>query len=685
MKYSLIALACLLVSQLSISQDNASTPSQPYWGKPSIVIKGEEFMRFPAPDFLSAVNTLYPWIFSGDPNTNRYNFVVDGQTLFDINGISLYDIEEVTFNRLPVDGSLFPYSNTGTFYIRMRKGSGKATVRFNTQYNHSWKKDIRSTASSGTDERYYNAGYLQSNHLSASVGKGKLKVHSSAVFDMEKFPYLKQDLQTASSNQHYKFSQRYNTIKGYLALQYHFSNRLEAGINGNYARDLTKGTMLSDEIVFFPSDTYQTITRMDVKKPLTHYYANAFIKWSPVKNLQNELSYTYLKNDFHFDREQESNYYVNNTPDQYVQIFTDSKPWVRHRLFRNRLSYALNAGKWKIKTQGVFSYLNIKGEYNESRAEYRNGMPATFLNLVVRPEQKVSTLTPLAEIGYNDLFSLYGGWAFVLNADKQGPMDGFSKNPFAGLVLNLKKMARIDNMSRFDLSFHYSDMIRPNGNPFWLPYSHSLQSYFPNTQLGFAYTAGQAIIAKNKTLSVQVNTSFNNERWLIGAEWSRVKFDDDVLVPVSIGTGMFYVPEAGTTTETGFSFYTQAKPISKENKEWKTRLNILIPDAKYEYASGLTPEPGYSALQVGWQNQVRYHRFFAQLNASVETDRPVTGSTGIILNYLLAGYNLRIAPKSILSNASLFIHARNLIADEDSKELYWFHSYAGAGINFSFR
>lgn len=689
MKHTFIALACLLVSQLSFSQDSLSSSAHRYWGKPLIVIRGEEFMRFPSLKFQDAVNTLYPWLFSQESSPNQYNYIVNGQLLFDINSISLYDIEEVSFNRLPVDGSYFPFSNTGTFYITTRSAKGKGTLRFNSQYNYVWQKDQHISPyvnGQGTAQLNKNGGYLQSNHLSYSVTKGKLNFYSSATLDLSKDPPNRNDIIFDDALYYSSYDRKFNDIKGYLALKYQFTETLEAGIAGSYFHSSAKDKLIDQRDIDFGSNTNHSFTTVNSESPLSRYYANAFINWSPLKGLRNEFSYTFTHNKNDLDRNGYQGILNTGSPAMVREQFIDVKQKANYHLFRNKLTYAIDAGRWHIKTDGIFTYLNLKGEYTGSSVETQNGAPWSATTIWIRPLQKISTLTPLAEINYDDLFSIYGGWALVLNKKKAADLDGVNSNPFAGATLHLKKIARIENMDRFDLSFHYSDMIQTTANPYWLPYINRPESLIPNPQFGTTVQANEMEIAKNNTLSIQAQASFNNEKWLLGAEWNKITYNDNVFVPISNGSGgVIYIPARGKTTEQGFSFYGQARLVQHGNTEWKTRLNVLIPDAKYNYPAIAISDSGFSALQIGWQNNFRFRNFFAQLNASIETDRPVLNSTGYTLNYFVIGYNLPVSTTSIFSNANIFIHGRNLVADEDSKKMAWFESYGGIGVNLSFR
>ncbi len=103
MKPAITLLLCIVVMN-AFSQQDSSTAKPFQLGyteilpesnliNPVFIVKGEDIRRFPTLNFLEAVNGLFPWVFSFEPNANDFLYVVDGMIITDINAISLFSIE----------------------------------------------------------------------------------------------------------------------------------------------------------------------------------------------------------------------------------------------------------------------------------------------------------------------------------------------------------------------------------------------------------------------------------------------------------------------------------------------------------------------------------------------------------------------------------------------------------------
>jgi hypothetical protein len=189
-----------------------------------------------------------------------------------------------------------------------------------------------------------------------------------------------------------------------------------------------------------------------------------------------------------------------------------------------------------------------------------------------------------------------------------------------------------------------------------------------------------------------------NNRIQVGAEWSKSTRDDlfRIEIPQPVGTLYIYRPSKVTTT--GIAAYAAMKIIDRSSLTWTTRLNVLFPKSKTNVSSlGFSfAEPTYK-LQGGLQNYFSCHRFYAQINGLLGTNRhyysyniqnPIfeeLTATDFILNYALLGYTFPSSDKSFFSNISVFVHARNVLGTSKTKEYYAYDSYAGAGIQLQLK
>jgi hypothetical protein len=110
-----IAISAVGKAQSPLLVPKPSTDSIGQTEKNFFIVKGDEIRRFPSIDFLQAVNGLFPWVFSQQPNPNEFLFVVDGFILTDINSISPMTLTRSYSLRDNAYGTLFPFSCAGTF------------------------------------------------------------------------------------------------------------------------------------------------------------------------------------------------------------------------------------------------------------------------------------------------------------------------------------------------------------------------------------------------------------------------------------------------------------------------------------------------------------------------------------------------------------------------------------------
>src|SRR5688572_15335312 len=301
-KRILTAILCTLATIPVFAQDSLVAKTfiqQARYINPSLItIKGEEFSRFPSTRFLDAVNGLFPWIFSSNPDPNNYIYIVNGHVLSDINGISLYDIEEVSFAR-QMDPRYYPFTKAGTFYIKTKTvESRKPMISFNTQYNYSWNKDRQAIIppTSPSETKLNNgSGFLQTNHLSIATGTKDLHFYASAQAEFLNSPEAMMEIKSNSGGSEYysinNGNSRQLNLKAFTSLTYRFSEKVSAGFTANYAHSNTK----ADSTRHATIEPQGAVTDQSIKSksPLSYYHLGYFVNVTPIKNLSNKLYFEY--------------------------------------------------------------------------------------------------------------------------------------------------------------------------------------------------------------------------------------------------------------------------------------------------------------------------------------------------------------------------------------------------------
>jgi hypothetical protein len=663
-------------------------------GEPLIVIKGEEISRFPSNNFLDAVNGLYPWLFQQTTPTN-YTYVVNGHILQDINAISLYDIEEVSFSRGNMDGTLYPFSQAGVFYIKTKTAnSRKPVIRFHSQYNTVWNKE-RSIYGDGFDitKDDRKNGYLHSSHISVALGDEKLQFYASLMGTGTKDPGISQNALISLSSVEGSYNSKQTNLGTYMRLTYQLSRTLSTGISANYFSGVAKNNFRY-KVDYGPSGSISDQSG-NSRNPISYYHVSPHIRWAPNKRLRNTISFEY--SDDHF-KSKDVIYSIYTSPggnindEQYFELTA----YLKGYLLRNNFECDLTNGKLKTGVGAVFSYLN-----RQARSEYEQLIISNGITNIATgfsyARQKVTTLNPNFHFSYNDVFSGYAGHSFLLNKQEGILLTSDSKHgSYAGTTLNIKNLLKQQaGLQRLDISFHYGDMTRNAFTNYWLPEMTAPIFNPPSVFYSFTVLSGSNIAQKlyrSKMLSLQLNSAFLDGRLMAGAEWSSLKEDNLYTLIVPQPTAYFYTE--GKRTIKGVSIYTAGKLISKADQQWDIRFNALFPNYKHKvtyYTNPINLIEAKYAMQAGLQNYFRFGGLYAQANVLAGFDRKIYNyslpepktpgsSTDVILNYIMVGYDLPVASKSTFKKVGIFLHARNLLGTSKAKEYYIYDSYAGLGI-----
>lgn len=715
-KFLMTAVVSLIFSCYLFSQDNTADKQRPSFSvntidSPLIVIKGEEISRFPSSNFLDAVNGLFPWVFSQTPDPNNFLFVIDGYVLTDINGISLYDIDEIVFTRNKLEGNLYPLARAGTFYITTKKSNNhKPLIRFNSQYDLRWNRSavISKTEPSFAQPIENNSmnkgGHFLSNQVSLSFGGKKFDLHVSAALDMLRTPHVYQRSiytsagfpDTIDANAY----SRQTNIRSFLNFRYQFSRGLTAGITGNYFHGNTKIDTSQRANLFNASPGHaDAFVRSSIILP--HYHLGAFINYEPLPNLRNKVSFEYSFNRFTIDRLFMENYYRSDTVFYTTDNTVNAIPKEKMYILRDKLDYDfIHEGKFRMRTSLLFSYLYDKYDVHSiSSSQSPYGMSVSYYYI----GQKFTTLSPSLHFSFSNFLSGYAGTSFILNKTISRYTDESKRNPFAGVSFDIRNLLNLSQkVNRLDISVDYGNMTENASFNYWLSSSQPSTPYLRGVSIyGSSYPVfvplAQPALLKNKLTAIQLNSGFLHNRLLFGAGWSNLQSDQFFLVPAPNGFNQnVYIATIGKQTQTGTDLYAAVKIIDKPGRQWNMRLNVLFPHIKYTLDNGAAAPVDFPlnyTAQAGLQNNFRFKEFYLEANALLGFNQQsyyfVINSTQLVkkefndfgLNYLLVGYDLSKIKKPVLKGLSVFVQARNLLSSKKAKDYYQYDNYAGIGVN----
>jgi hypothetical protein len=633
----------------------------------------------------------------------------------DVNGISLYDIDEVTFTRNKLNGEGYPFSRAGTFIIKTKHAKNKkAEVRFNSQYDIEWTKNAGALVDAvlfpgfGIEDNTANKpGHFISNQVSVASAIGKLQLYASGQLDGTRspglfehrsvdYPGLYRD--TTDANVHTKQL----NFKSLVNIDYSFTDKLNAGITGSYFNGATRDKSFASGS---RPPAYSFFDTASSRTPLQYYHIGSFVSWQPIKNMSNRFSFEYSDDHFDYKQTSESDTYANGIVYSRISAITVAKPYIKNYLFRDQLDYDILSGrKFRAGATAIFSYMHEKLYYGSTTTALQNGSAYGYSINTRSGKEKITTLNPSIHFSYDNIFNAYGGYAFILNKGISGYSKNSRANPYAEITVNLKNALRIAFADRLDISVDYADLTENSATNYWLPSITPEElttsgQFFSSTQVVFIPNPSlQHILFKNKLTGFQINSAFINNRLLVGAELTSLQSQRIFIVAVPLGGNTNgYVAVAGNESQKGTSVHVGFKLIDRPGRYLETRLNLLFPNIKYDIngVEPLDPKPVSYTMQAGWQNKFTFREFSIQANVLYGFDRKYytvdfnqalvqKKINELVLNYLLIGYDLSHTHNRVTRNLEIFVHARNLLSSINAKDYYRYLRYGGGGINFRF-
>lgn len=692
-----ISLFFLVISSFGQQDSTESKPWQlgyteiereSYLINPVFIIKGEDIRRFPTLNFLEAVNGLFPWVFSFEPNANDFLFVVDGNILADINAISLYNIEEVAFVRGGLEAGNYPFAKRGSFIIRTKSKSASASFEFNANTGLVYLKN-------GSPFRFVNSafyrydsarskGVQQNYQLSYSGKKGKASYFLSGNFAHDQNPpvFLQQVGPTVTDTFNYK--QRVNVARFYAATAVPILPSLLFDFQG--IADVQRAKIYS-------SSSYTQGNFLTVKNsvlPERYYTLYSSLNWTINKSFSNKFSFAYSNNN---ERTKMESTTTSDLPDLVTGSTTDTSKVKRGYIESNTAYESAGNRTWKIKAGLLLRYNFLHFRKGHLGLIFVNDQLNSTEGSIYRDRVKIITGVPYITLNFKNLLSLYGGLQlFVrdLEFGRWGVKNGSKRLPYGGAVfsvMNLFSQKKV--MNRFDLGINYS--VRNNN----LTDYYRLEKKETPDQLtpAFVYTPDrQDDFLKDKIFSVQATAGFLEDRFMIGTEWFKGKDGRyfALSIPTAPGPSVIYVP--GDVDTKGISVFGKAQLLQSKNYSWSIRANAVKQDRKIPY--NLTQREIYYPVAVGLQNSLSIGDFFAQMTTVMGFDKEIvlytSGFPGpsekvddLSVSHILLGYKLSLNKKWI-SDMQVFAQAKNIIASKTKRSYEEWPRYIGMGLNVVF-
>ncbi len=651
---------------------------------PVFVIKGDDIRRFPGLSFLEAVDGLFPWVCSFESNANDFLYIIDGNVIVDVNAVSLYNIEDVTFIRGGVDAGNYPYTKRGTFIIHSKKTSTLSSFQFNITSGYQYLKNdspffapqnALSTSSSASTKEL-----LQNYQISYSGKTGKAVYFLSANYANDKSPSLSFQQFWFQGTSTYRYLQQNSLFRFYAGASVPILPSLQFDFMG--IADVQHGTNNSTAVY----STYNGIATVNSSLPERYYTLHTSLNWKINNSFSNKLSLAYSNNKERLEMDSNS---ISNQPYIYKTSVTDTSTVKRGYLENNTVFESGTKTSLKLKAGFLLKYnfdvLNrshlgitvLNNQYYSAEGNhYQNRM-------------KMLTGTPFINLDYKNLLSYYGGLGLILyNAFDYGNFRLRNSNrilPYTGVVvsvMNLFSQKKIIN--RLDIGIHYSvrntnlsDLYRLEKKE--TPYQFSVFSVYT---LYSPYD-----FFKDKLLSVQATAGFSDDRFMIGAEWFKGK-EEKYLIFYPLLPGSPSGITQGNVETKGLCIFGKAQLLKRNKYSWNMRLNAVKQERtnsnKYTF-----PE-GYYPVTVGLQNNITIFDFFFQVSAAMGFDRELNPDNSsytqpekvndISLRHVLFGYKLPITKKWI-NSMQVFVQAKNIITSRNPNFYNSFSRYFGTGLN----
>lgn len=568
----------------------------------TITIRGSDLEKMP---FTHLSEVLGVWVYGAYSNRSTVSYVVDGLPVGDVNGYSIYDIDEIVL--IQNAGALL---NTGGLQqeivlIRTKRGKGPKGINFAVQSGM-----VSDTGSSRGRVRWYHnffaSGYRNFKHVSIGL---------SANYQRDVWPLPGGTTVTPYNLQRWR-------LNGYFAWRPDAYNEIEAAVNFVPQRMESNGDSL------FKGYSYH-----GWNKGSQNYWLPR-LRWHGewLRGLSNDLEGRYLGSTYRERDLSDAGDTIYNY--RFKTMYFDTVHG-EHVAVREALRYVLQAGGWRISPAFSLLYEHLSYRQGAERIDssgpqgvYRsNGASAALLY----GKGHWFTLVPAVDISYREVLDVQGG----VERYCQPHPDAKAKRyyPFVTATVDVLKMVKPGSGGSVQVYGSYAKRrwTQENNNygqqyesladlrggtAFFVPGAlsagnaifSSFSNYFPNLY--------RPDLADYWVWEVGIGAVAAGGRWKFNYNFERRNIYKMVFIPLPAGTGVAYAVGYPNGPSALHHFSVETTAGSGARWEWRSRLQVTLLRSKldptslriYESDVAGDKDPDKLSWTGGWVNRVRVGR-----------------------------------------------------------------------------
>jgi hypothetical protein len=647
----------------------------------TVSIKGEDLEKMP---FVNLSDAIAAWLYGAYTSPSMLAYVVDGNPVTDVNIYPIFDIEEVTLVEHAAGAAAYGRTQQELVVITTKRGKGKGGMKAAAQAGL--------VSQDGNNVHTYNRVYHQ-YYVGAYRNFDKLSMGLSADWVRDVLPETKQEGEHITTP---------DNLRRW---------RLNAYLEWRPA----KGNVVELKVGYAPQRMALDEGYSQGGNPTSGVYDNYLhqhllvpeLRWTSLisKGLTNEFSGVYLRG-----KEQSGDYSyaiadqeLNGVLTEVAQASTDvmyskEEQW----LVRDRLSYEVAAGAWRIRPALNFSYQHIvEGSgYNsilmETTGQSVPVFPVSASTYTTAEKGDLLFLTPAVDFGLGRALDLQIGAQVNIGHGRDSASRAVF--PFAGFGLDLLHLNGEVGGPSLKLFGSYAQRtpvfvddyslvdFRQSGGAYSLA-----DIYHPS----HGYETGTFSILEIPLKPLPVywtwsgGVAYTSADGRLSAQYSFERRNFSVVAPT---LGVLTYPEWRSDLH---HLDVRVKVLDGGALSWQTGVNLtLLRNKLHDSLQEPQPETGDVAPNPiswtgGWVNRLRMGAFTAGLDLLYhfkESTESYTynGSAVIKLNSVMlpnvyAGYRWKLAGGKALE---LFVESRGLVRTKTS-DLLDERRYYTAGGNFT--
>jgi hypothetical protein len=627
--------------------------------EPDITIKAEELKNYPSTDLVEMLIGRVPGIsmLNSPIRGNQFTYVVDGFVWTSIDGLNIYNIEEIAYYRGGLNHKLGFQNNKpqGVIYIKTKGG----------QYNQPLQLEANVLA--GLNRFLYEKDKettYQSYQMALSQGSERLSWRTSLGYN---------------DNTRNRYAADYTeqfVLNG--DLRYQPASWLELGLNLNYAPLI--GT--SKNITNFYGD-YTDISQAHLERD--DWSARLSAKMNLGKGWSNKLSV--LKNVN--EKEENINSTSNMTASSSFQYFrrreNEAVNLMKNLSLINDLSYrfAIANDQINVGTNLLLQYDQLTSRRDISNRSFN--FESVLLGLESSASYSNETYKPFGlAVGLSaDFYKILNVEAGIRgDQDQNFSNDGFKYSPFLQLGVNLKTalLKESNGIDQFNLIGSYGKSNTSGFEGLFAPESYFIETLPAN---------------KMETMSLGFKSSFFSNRFHMAIDWYKSNYSAEMRYTTILGK---------RTSNRDFSLYGWRAwldlDVFRESEfKWNTGIIMFSNRSKAnDYPLAYFEVNKKGMPQISLQNQFSYRKWFLTANGYAYFNDPyasLKGSDDVAyaeeknitlynLNYLALGYDFNGSNTNSKSKYKVSLVSRNLLSDKGENVVNYLTKTFGIAINASF-